>query len=90
MVTCTQIVWTYIFELAFLHEGINGFSLGGTCLILGFMLYVGYLKIKQSDTNNFQEEQEGAALLLDDAKRDSICGGVNNTSDGHEGKELQV
>lgn len=42
--TTTQIVWTYIFELLFLHEVINGWSLAGTGLILGFMLVVAFLK----------------------------------------------
>lgn len=35
LATCTQIVWTYIFELAFLHEAIDGSSIMGTVLILG-------------------------------------------------------
>lgn len=48
MATCTQIVWTYIFELAFLHEIINGWSFLGTALILGYMLVVAMLKVVDS------------------------------------------
>jgi hypothetical protein len=48
LATCTQIVWTYIFELAFLHEAINGWSVAGTVLILGFMVIVGTLKLKKT------------------------------------------
>ncbi|KAL7552228.1 hypothetical protein ACHAWF_015447 [Thalassiosira exigua] len=44
--TTTQIVWTYIFELAFLHEALNAWSLGGTSLILGYMLVVAMAKLK--------------------------------------------
>ena len=66
MVTCTQIVWTYIFELAFLHEGINGWSLAGTTLILGFMVVVGYLKLSQDtavDHPKVVGEAEHTALI---------------------------
>ena len=48
LATSTQIVWTYIFELAFLHESVNGWSLAGTGLILGFMLFIGHMKMKQA------------------------------------------
>ena len=66
MATCTQIVWTYIFELAFLHEPINRWSVVGTVLILGFMLYVGHAKMKQADVNKHEVvagESEETALL---------------------------
>ena len=53
LATCTQIVWIYIFELAFLHEAINGWSLSGTGLILGFMLVVGYSKMKQVTSEGY-------------------------------------
>jgi drug/metabolite transporter (DMT)-like permease len=68
LATSTQIVWTYIFEMMFLHEGINGWSLAGTGLILGFMLIVGISKVAErnnkdnddasSKTNNTREESE--------------------------------
>ena len=45
LATCTQIVWTYIFELAFLHEALNRWSLGGSGLILGYMLVVAVIKM---------------------------------------------
>jgi hypothetical protein len=48
LATCTQIVWTYIFELAFLHETINGWSFLGTSLILGYMLVVAATKMLDS------------------------------------------
>jgi hypothetical protein len=67
LATSTQIVWTYIFELAFLHEGINGWSLSGTLLILGFMLLVGCLKMKNADPKHHEEvagETEETALLF--------------------------
>jgi len=48
--TTTQIVWTYIFELAFLHEGLNRWSLGGTGLILGYMLLVAVLKMQSGSS----------------------------------------
>ena len=74
LATSTQIVWTYIFELAFLHEGINGWSLTGTGLILGFMLIVGASKMKESQASVIDNadvhpkvagETEAEALLYD-------------------------
>jgi len=47
LVMCTQIVWTYVFELTFLHETIIGWSIGGTALILSFMVVVGIRKMRQ-------------------------------------------
>ncbi|KAG7351589.1 EamA-like transporter family protein [Nitzschia inconspicua] len=52
LATSTQIVWTYVFELVFLHEGINGWSLAGTGLILGFMMIVGITKVAEHNNNN--------------------------------------
>jgi len=52
LATSTQIVWTYIFELAFLHELIDPWSLGGTGLILGYMMLVAALKIFQSEPHD--------------------------------------
>jgi hypothetical protein len=66
LATCTQIVWTYIFELAFLHEEINAWSVAGTVLILGFMLIVGRIKMVQASGERHEivaGESEEAALL---------------------------
>jgi len=49
LATCSQIVFTYIFELTFLHEDINVWSVAGTVLILGFMIIVGFCKMQQAD-----------------------------------------
>jgi len=61
LATSTQIVWTYIFELAFLHETINGWSLAGTGLIIGYMLIVAV--IKMSAAGQPQEEEQSEPLL---------------------------
>ena len=45
LATCTQIVWTFIFELAFLHESLDQWSLGGSGLILGYVLVVAVMKM---------------------------------------------
>ena len=49
LATCSQIVFTYLFELLFLHEGINLWSIAGTILILGFMVVVGMLKMQSAN-----------------------------------------
>ena len=46
LATCTQIVWTYIFELSFLHETLDKWSLIGTAFILGDMVVVAAVKMK--------------------------------------------
>ena len=56
--TTTQIVWTYIFELLFLHEVINGWSVAGTGLILGFMLVVAFLKFAPPPRESVPEETD--------------------------------
>ena len=61
LATSTQIVWTYIFELAFLHETINSWSLAGTGLIIGYMLVVAV--IKMSAAGRPQEEEQSEPLL---------------------------
>ena len=45
LVTSTQICWTFIFEVLFLHEGISLWSSGGLSLILGYVLIVGVIKM---------------------------------------------
>jgi drug/metabolite transporter (DMT)-like permease len=78
LATSTQIVWTYIFELMFLHEGFNGWSLAGTGLILGFIMIVGISKLAGSDndssknstsskTKNATDELDGLLAQSDDA-----------------------
>jgi drug/metabolite transporter (DMT)-like permease len=49
LATCSQIVFTYIFELVLLHEPINAWSIAGTVLILGFMMVVGIFKMKTAN-----------------------------------------
>lgn len=72
LATCSQIVFTYIFELAFLHEPVNVWSVAGTLLILGFMVIVGIFKMKVADENIHETvagEPEELALLFS-AERD--------------------
>ena len=52
LVTCSQIVFTYIFELTFLHEPINLWSVSGTILILTFMTIVGIQKMNNNNANH--------------------------------------
>ena len=68
LATSTQIVWTFIFEVLFLHEEINVWSLSGTALILGFMMIVGVMKLIESDKNATKDEEIGIdeeGLLLE-------------------------
>uniref|UniRef100_A0A7S3L0E2 EamA domain-containing protein n=1 Tax=Amphora coffeiformis TaxID=265554 RepID=A0A7S3L0E2_9STRA len=72
LATCSQIVFTYLFEMLFLHEAINLWSLAGTVLILGFMVVVGILKMQQADESIHETiagEPEELALLFS-AERD--------------------
>lgn len=72
LATCSQIVFTYLFELTFLHEPINLWSLAGTLLILGFMMIVGSFKMNQADGSIHETvagEPEELALLFS-AERD--------------------
>lgn len=67
LATCTQIVWTYVFELTFLHEPLNVWSMAGTVLILGFMVVVGALKMQNADESIHETvagEPEEIALLF--------------------------
>jgi drug/metabolite transporter (DMT)-like permease len=48
LATCTQIVFTYVFEMAFLHERMNGWSVVGTLLIVGFMTLVALHKMNST------------------------------------------
>lgn len=73
LATCTQIVWTYLFELAVLHEPVNGWSVAGTVLILGFMLVVGHAKMNQRGEEREERHEvapdESEAPLLSSAPR---------------------
>ena len=67
LVTSTQICWTFIFEVLFLHEGISLLSLAGTSLILGYMLIVGVIKMIESNKaftamEETMDEEEGILL----------------------------
>mmetsp|Transcript_12639 Transcript_12639/g.26723 ORF Transcript_12639/g.26723 Transcript_12639/m.26723 type:complete len:353 (+) Transcript_12639:278-1336(+) len=67
LATSTQIVWTFIFELLFLHEQLNLWSLGGTSLILGYMMIIGVIKsIESRKHEKIQDkdavEEEGLLL----------------------------
>lgn len=79
LATSTQIVWTYIFEIAFLHEAINLWSLGGTGLILGYMLIVGIVKmIESSKTHPHPPTEEAKRLLNDVEKQDYEATSLKN------------
>jgi len=60
LATSTQIVWTFVFEILFLHESLNIWSLAGTALILGYMMVVGIIKViesrKHADVDTVKEE----------------------------------
>lgn len=55
LATCTQIVWTYVFELAFLHESLNQWSIMGTGLILGYLCVVAIVKMRGSGKSQLPE-----------------------------------
>ncbi|CAB9528962.1 solute carrier family 35 member G1 [Seminavis robusta] len=69
LATSTQIVWTYVFELAFLHDHLDTWSLFGTGLIMGYMLCVAFIKTLATDklAEASPEEQKGL-LDMDDEK----------------------
>ena len=47
-----------MFELLFLHESINYFSILGTLLILSFMVIVGIFKMNSNDDDDVDDEPE--------------------------------
>lgn len=61
-------MWTYIFELLFLHEAITAWSIAGTGLIIGFMIFVGYIKMKEMDK------------IYDEAMEEALSVGASETS----------
>ncbi len=76
LATSTQIVWTFIFEILFLHEEIDLWSLSGTALILGFMMVVGVIKLIESESaaeiDTDSDEEKG--LLLEPSREDEGYG----------------
>ena len=67
LVTSTQICWTFIFEVLFLHEALSLWSLAGTSLILGYMLIVGIIKMIESNRayaamEEARDEEKGILL----------------------------
>ena len=88
LVTSTQICWTFIFEVLFLHEGISLWSLGGTSLILGYMLIVGVIKMIENNkayaaSEEARDEEEGILLEeqtgKDDGKKKNGYGAVSTS-----------
>jgi hypothetical protein len=71
LATSTQIVWTYVFELAFLHEALDPWSLAGTGLIMGYMLVVAGIKIGSTNGPTDSTESETTGLLLEEATQNN-------------------
>jgi drug/metabolite transporter (DMT)-like permease len=69
LATSTQIVWTYLFEIVFLHEALNAWSMAGTGLIVGYMLIVAGLKFAEHAGGGGAGEEE---LLLDREKESFV------------------
>jgi hypothetical protein len=67
LTTSTQLVWTYVFELAFLREAVDPWSLAGTGLIVGYMLVVAGIKIGYTNGHTDSAESETTGLLLEEA-----------------------
>ena len=80
MATSTQIVWTFIFEILFLHEALNLWSLAGTGLILGYMMIVGIIKVMESGKQQYDViDEEGGdvdeeGVLLEPPSHESKTG----------------
>mmetsp|Transcript_5992 Transcript_5992/g.8520 ORF Transcript_5992/g.8520 Transcript_5992/m.8520 type:complete len:372 (-) Transcript_5992:80-1195(-) len=75
LATSTQIVWTFIFEILFLHEEIDIWSISGTALILGFMMVVGVMKLLESDKSAIiVDTDEEKGLLLEPSREDEGYG----------------
>ena len=75
LATCSQIVFTYAFELAILHEELNLWSLCGSALIVGFMVVVGLFKMREADETikeTVAGEPEELALMFS-AQRDVLA-----------------
>ena len=89
LATSTQIVWTFIFEILFLHEQLNLWSLAGTALILGYMMVVGVIKIMESEagvkpTGDIEEgEGEGKGIISLHQAPKSDYGSTSETTPTH-------
>ena len=83
MATSTQIVWTFIFELLFLHESLNLWSITGTALILGYMMIVGIIKVVESGKHADADVEEGIdekGLLLEESHKNGY-GAITKTEE---------
>mmetsp|Transcript_23420 Transcript_23420/g.41086 ORF Transcript_23420/g.41086 Transcript_23420/m.41086 type:complete len:405 (+) Transcript_23420:119-1333(+) len=75
LATSTQIVWTLVFEILFLHEPLNPWSLGGTALILGFMIIVGVIKVAEHNKHpELHEEIDPEETIVEEGGRISFVG----------------
>lgn len=73
-------MWTFIFEILFLHETLNLWSLAGTALILGYMMIVGIIKVIESGKHTeFVVEKDEEGLLLESHTTDT--GGYGATEE---------
>lgn len=73
LATSTQIVWTFVFEILFLHETINVWSASGTSLILGFMIIVGVLKVAEHKKHpELEGELEPGETVVEEGGRISF------------------
>jgi len=89
LATCTQIVWTYIFELAFLHEALNRWSLGGSGLILGYMLVVAAVKMHNAAFYNSPKRRiDGEEVVSEGTPL--LSGSEDAYSDGVEADSLEA
>ena len=71
MATSTQIVWTFIFEVLFLHETLDLWSIAGTALILGYMMILGIIKVIESSKHldtDIEESIDEEGVLLEPQK----------------------
>ena len=82
LVTSTQICWTFIFEVLFLHEGISLWSLGRTSLIVGVIKMIESNKAYAA-SEEARDEEEGILLEeqtgKDDGKKKNGYGAVSTS-----------
>jgi len=82
LATSTQIVWTYIFEIVFLHEAINSWSLGGTALILGYMILVGLIKMVEANEGVSKSPSPSDGDMTDCSDADEATGLLKDVEKG--------
>ena len=77
LATTTQLIWSYIFELAFLHEALNRWSLGGSGMILAYMVVVAIIKFIPDQPTEEQERvvSEETPLLVASEEGQKMSGG---------------